>query len=163
MRIRNLYLALKGQLPLKRAFRNFFITRNAWGMFSKNSCINQSTKKPKISYGSVESAKKAAEKMSEKKGVHFSYYKCVFCDGYHIGKNRDNKIPRDLRLGDPFMYNGRYFVILDNYHEYSTEKVPLKIIKKATEMLEERVKFYVSLDMFEGYGYGRDIVLGAYK
>lgn len=91
MKIRNLYLELKGQLPWKRFLRNFFITRNAWGMFYKSSHINQSTGKPKISYGSVESARKAAEKMSEKKGVHFSYYKCVFCDGYHIGKNRDNK------------------------------------------------------------------------
>lgn len=92
MKLNNLILALKGQLPLKRAFRNFFITGNAWGMFSKNSHINQSSGKEKGKYGSYESAKKAADKMSEKKGVHFSVYKCVFCDGYHIGKNRDNKI-----------------------------------------------------------------------
>lgn len=29
--------------------------------------------------------------MKEKLGKHFSVYKCVFCDGYHLGKNRDNK------------------------------------------------------------------------
>jgi len=29
--------------------------------------------------------------MSKKHGVHFSNYKCIFCDGYHLGKNRDNK------------------------------------------------------------------------
>jgi hypothetical protein len=40
----------------------------------------------------VEGAKKAADAMSKKRGAHFSYYKCLFCDGYHIGKNRDNKI-----------------------------------------------------------------------
>lgn len=87
---KNLYLGLKSQLPLKRAFRNFFITGNAWGMFSKNSHINQTTDQPKISY-SYKSAVKSAEKMELKTGKHFSVYKCIFCDGYHIGKNRDNK------------------------------------------------------------------------
>ena len=28
----------------------------------------------------------------ERHNTHFSYYKCLFRDGYHIGKNRDNKI-----------------------------------------------------------------------
>ena len=42
-------------------------------------------------YNTIESARKAAESMEKKKKVHFSVYKCVFCDGYHIGKNRDNK------------------------------------------------------------------------
>lgn len=162
MRIRNLYLALKGQLPWKRAFRNFFITRNAWGMFSKNSCINQGTGKPKISYRPVESAKKAAEKMSEKKGVHFSYYKCAYCDGYHIGKNKDNKIPK-LNLGEPFKYNDRYFVILDSYHEFRKGEVPEYIAKEAYRLLSEGVRFTRSLDMYEGYEYGRDLVLNAYN
>ena len=91
IKLRNLIEALKCQLPLKRAFRNFIITRNAWGMFSINSHISQSTGKPKIQYSTKASALKAAEKMSAKMGKHFSVYKCVFCDGYHIGKNRDNK------------------------------------------------------------------------
>ena len=30
--------------------------------------------------------------MTKKYGTHFSTYKCLFCDGYHIGKNRDNKV-----------------------------------------------------------------------
>ncbi|MBR3106042.1 MAG: hypothetical protein IKH30_02515 [Clostridia bacterium] len=87
----NLFLALKCQMPLKRAFRNFFITGNGWGMFSKNSHISQSTGQPKISFPTYEKAARAAEKMGQKHGKHFSVYKCVFCDGYHIGKNRDNK------------------------------------------------------------------------
>ena len=91
IKVRNVYLGLKGQLPLKRAFRNFFITGNAWGMFSKNSHVRQDTGKEKISYPTYESAKKAADSMSKKRGVHFSVYKCIFCDGYHLGKNRDNK------------------------------------------------------------------------
>lgn len=88
MKLRNLYLALKGQLPLKRAFRNFFITRNAWGLFSKNSHIAQGSGKPKVMYNTLKSAEKAAASMEKKHGGKFRPYKCLFCDGHHIGKNR---------------------------------------------------------------------------
>lgn len=87
----NLFQALKYQLPLRRALLNFFITRNAWGMFSINSHVSQSTGKPKIVYPTYESALRSAQSMEKKHGKHFSVYKCVFCDGFHIGKNRDNK------------------------------------------------------------------------
>lgn len=51
MRIKIKYLgrALKEQLPLKRFYRNFFITKNAWGMFSKYSHINKKGN-PKVGY-----------------------------------------------------------------------------------------------------------------
>jgi len=91
MLIHNLILAIKDQLPLKRLLINFFITRNAWGMFHKNSHIAVYSGKPKVPYPTKESASKAANSMSNKKGVHFSCYKCVWCNGYHIGKNRENK------------------------------------------------------------------------
>lgn len=87
----NLFLALKEQGPLKRAFRNFFITGNAWGMFHINSHIRMDSKTEKVIYNTKISAQKAAEKMETKKDKHFSVYKCIFCHGYHIGKNRDNK------------------------------------------------------------------------
>ena len=86
--MKNLIAALKSQLPFKRAFKNFFINGNAWGLFSINSHINQSTGAEKVAYGSKESAAKAAQKMSEKHGVYFSTYKCAYCDGWHIGKNK---------------------------------------------------------------------------
>ena len=88
---RNFKIWFCDQVRRKTWFRNFFITGNAWGAFSINSHINQGTGKPKIMYNTIEGARKAAEKMSEKHGVHFSFYKCLFCDGYHIGKNRNNK------------------------------------------------------------------------
>lgn len=91
IKIKNLILALKEQGPLKRAFRNFFITGNAWGLFHKNSHIRQDTGKSKVIYNTKESAKKAAESMEKKRNVHFSVYKCIYCDGYHLGKNRENK------------------------------------------------------------------------
>lgn len=92
MKIRNLYLALKEQGPFKRFIYNFLVTRNAWGMFHKNSHISQRSGKPKVSYGSMKSASKAAISMEKKHDTHFSRYKCLWCDGYHIGKNRSNKI-----------------------------------------------------------------------
>ncbi len=91
IKLKNLYLGLKGQLPLKRAFRNFFITGNAWGMFSKSSHIRQDNGQPKVTYNTFVSTQKAAKSMEKKYNKHFSVYKCIFCDGYHLGKNRDNK------------------------------------------------------------------------
>ena len=88
---RNFKIWIKDQFRRKTWFRNFFITRNAWGGFSVCSHINQNTGQPKVTYNHLESAKKSAEAMSKKTGKHFSFYKCLFCDGYHIGKNMNNK------------------------------------------------------------------------
>ena len=67
--MKNLIPALKSQLPLKRALRNFFITGNAWDLFSINSHINQTSGKEKVVYGSKDSAMRAAQSMSKKYGV----------------------------------------------------------------------------------------------
>lgn len=93
MRIKwkNFRLWFIDQVIRKRAFYNFFISGNAWGAFSINSHIRASTGEPKVTYNTVESARRAAESMSKKYGKHFSTYKCLFCDGYHVGKNRNNK------------------------------------------------------------------------
>lgn len=90
IKLKNLKLALQDQLPFKRAFRNFFITGNAWGMFSKRSHLNLDGK-PKVVYNTRPSAEKAAASMGTKYTKHFSVYKCIYCNGYHLGKNRDNK------------------------------------------------------------------------
>jgi len=91
LKLNNVLLALYEQGPLKRAFRNFVITRNAWGMFYIASHQRQDNGKLKVMYNTKESAQKAADSMKNKLNKHFSVYKCVFCDGYHLGKNRDNK------------------------------------------------------------------------
>lgn len=91
MKFRNVILVIKDQMPLKRFVKNFFITRNAWGLFHINSHISQSSGQPKVTYGSKKSAEKAANSMYKKTGKWFSNYKCLHCDGYHVGKNRDNK------------------------------------------------------------------------
>lgn len=88
MKLKNLFLALKYQLPLSRAFRNFFITRNAWGMFHRNSHFRQDINVPKVTYTTYKSANKACVSMEKKYEGKFRAYKCVFCDGFHIGKNK---------------------------------------------------------------------------
>jgi hypothetical protein len=90
VKLKNILLALKHQLPFKRAFRNFFITGNAWGMFYKRSHYREDGKE-KQGYPTTKSAQRAADSMKKKHDKHFSIYKCIFCDGYHLGKNRDNK------------------------------------------------------------------------
>ena len=93
----NFKVWMADQIKRKAWFRNFFITRNAWGAFSINSHRNQHTGKDKIMYPNIKSAKKAAEAMSKKHNTYFSFYKCLFCDGYHIRKNRDNKTEYDRK------------------------------------------------------------------
>ena len=93
MKLRNILLALKDQLPIKRFFRNFFVTRNAWGLFHINSHVAAGSGKLKVMYNSKATAEKSAVAMMKKNGCYFSNYKCIHCDGYHIGRNRDNKTP----------------------------------------------------------------------
>jgi len=90
MKLKNLIKALKHQGPIKRAFRNFCVTGNAWGLFHKRSHLTIKGK-PKVMYNTEATAKKATESMSNKTGKYFSVYKCIYCDGYHLGRNRDNK------------------------------------------------------------------------
>jgi len=78
-------------MPLKRFIRNFFITRNAWGLFYINSHVNQNTGKEKVGYNTKKTALKSAEAMGRKHDKHFSTYRCAYCGKFHIGKNRDNK------------------------------------------------------------------------
>lgn len=91
--LKNIGLVIKDQMPLSRAFRNFVITRNAWGLFHINSHISQGTGNPKIKYNTKASATKAAAAMHKKYGHWYSNYKCLHCEGYHVGKTRDNKAP----------------------------------------------------------------------
>lgn len=93
MKLRNVFLALKDQMPISRFFRNLR-KGHLIGLFSKRSHENADGK-PKISYGSKASATKAAAAMTKKRCVYFSNYKCVWCDGYHIGKNSENKITQN--------------------------------------------------------------------
>lgn len=91
MKLKNVILALRDQGPWRRFIRNFFVTRNAWGLFHINSHVAQGTGKLKVMYNTKPTALKAAEALKRKYGSHYSVYKCMRCDGYHIGRNRENK------------------------------------------------------------------------
>ena len=86
MKIRNIFLALKDQLPLTRLLRNLW-KGSLFGLFHERSHLNWDGK-PKIMYNTKATAVKSAAKMAEKHGVYFSNYKCMRCDGFHIGKNQ---------------------------------------------------------------------------
>jgi hypothetical protein len=86
--MKNLILALKDQGPFLRFMKNFFITRNAWGLFSKNSHISQGSGVEKVKYNTKKTALGSAISMEKKTGNKFSAYKCIYCDGYHIGKTK---------------------------------------------------------------------------
>lgn len=91
MTLKNLIRALREQGPFKRFLKNFIYSKNGWGLFYKGSHISKRSDKPKIGYKTKTSAQKAAEAMSKKNKIHFSHYKCIYCDDYHIGVNRHNR------------------------------------------------------------------------
>jgi hypothetical protein len=95
MKLRNIYLAIKDQFPLSRLWRNLR-KGHLFGLMSKRSHENANGN-PKVMYNSKATAEKSAlamrEKHLKKHGVlvWFSNYKCMRCDGFHIGKNREHK------------------------------------------------------------------------
>ncbi len=89
MTLKNIILVLKYQGPFVRFVRNLF-KGHLIGLCSKRSHLNGSGI-PKVKYNTKQTATKVAEQMATKHGKYFSNYKCLFCDGYHIGKNIENK------------------------------------------------------------------------
>lgn len=87
MKIRNIWLAFLDQGPPRRFIRNLIKTRFA-GLFHINSHISQASGLPKVMYNTKKTALGAAQTMMKKRqGFYFSAYKCLYCDGFHIGKN----------------------------------------------------------------------------
>lgn len=85
MRLRNIWLALLDQGPPRRFLRNLFQGRLR-GVLQRRSHVTMHGK-PKVEFGHKETAENAAREMETKTGKKFSSYKCLYCDGYHIGKN----------------------------------------------------------------------------
>lgn len=68
--------------------RNFLPGGNGWGIFSRRSHLKVNGM-PKVTYYDAGSAGAASRAMARKhKGAVFEGYKCIWCDGYHVGKNR---------------------------------------------------------------------------
>ena len=90
---KELLKAMWFQMKHKHAFKNIFITHHAFGVLHLASHVNTHSNegKPKVMYNTLASATKAAESMGKKHDAHFSVYKCAYCKGYHVGRNKDNR------------------------------------------------------------------------
>lgn len=82
MRLRNLALGIADQ-----SFRSFFVTRDGWGIFSRRSHVRHDGKE-KVAHQTKRKAEVVAHAMSSKSNSALEAYKCIYCDGYHIGRNR---------------------------------------------------------------------------
>jgi len=89
MKLKNVILAIKDQMPPQRFLRNL-MKGHLIGLASKRSHLRDDGS-PKVMYNTKATAQKVAKQMLEKKGKYFSNYKCLWCDGYHLGKNSENK------------------------------------------------------------------------
>ncbi len=89
IKIKNLILAFKDQGPFLRFIRNLK-KGHILGILNERSHLNGEYNL-KVMYNTKKAAIKTANTMTEKYGKRFSNYKCIYCDGYHVGKNRENK------------------------------------------------------------------------
>jgi hypothetical protein len=78
--------ALRDQLPVRRFVRNV-INGKLLGLLHPRSHYREDGS-AKVAYSTKASALRAATKMQAKHGHYFSRYKCAYCKGYHLGKNR---------------------------------------------------------------------------
>lgn len=84
IKFKNLTLVIRERLSAS----NFYIIRDTIGLFNTSSHISSVSQKEKVMYKTKESSKKACLAMEKKHKVGFSSYKCLYCDGFHIGKNK---------------------------------------------------------------------------
>lgn len=89
MKLKNLLLAVVDQGPFPRFARNL-VKGHLLGLVSKRSHVREGGS-PKIAYSTRPKAEAAAVAMEAKTSHRFSIYKCIYCDGFHIGKNADRQ------------------------------------------------------------------------
>lgn len=86
IRYRNLKIWFTELLERQNVWKQLFDYRMVWGAFSIHSHLRRSDGKPNITFSTRKKAVKAATDMQLKYGVPFSAYKCLYCDGWHVGK-----------------------------------------------------------------------------
>jgi hypothetical protein len=86
IKLKNLYLALKYQLPWTKLLRRIF-TGTIKGLLSKRSHY-RSNGNTKVRYNTEETAKKSADRLQVLNDIHFAVYRCIYCGGFHVGANR---------------------------------------------------------------------------
>lgn len=86
IRYSNLKIWWKELLERENVWKQLFDYRMVWGAFSVYSHRRRSDGKPNITFSTRKKAVKAATEMQLKYGVPFSAYKCLYCNGWHVGK-----------------------------------------------------------------------------
>ena len=117
------------------------------GLVSKRSHYRHDLK-PKVMYNTKLTAQKAASALAIKHGSYFSNYKCIYCDGYHIGKNRENKKQQSM---------------IKEVWEVSKVALPRTRYEVLSKMMEEVGELSQEVGIVEGYQKrkaGKDGVLG---
>jgi len=89
MKLKNIILAFRDQLPISRFIKNLW-KGHLIGLCSKRSHFRDDGT-AKVMYNTKKTAVRVAKQMMDKNGTYYSNYKCLYCDGYHIGRNLDNK------------------------------------------------------------------------
>ena len=92
--LRNIFIAILAQGPFLRFCRNIF-NGKLLGLFHKRSHFRDNGES-KIAFTTKKKAEKSAIRMERIKGIHFSVFKCVFCNGWHIGANRYQMRKNDI-------------------------------------------------------------------
>ncbi len=82
---KNVILAFKDRLPINKLFYELIIKTHIIGYITKR-CHLREDGESKIMYNTRDTALKIAKRMTKKQGKIFCGYKCIWCDGYHIGK-----------------------------------------------------------------------------
>ena len=86
--IKNLWIWLADQFKSPGTILN----RKAWGVFSVYSHLRRSDRKAKKVFATKDKALKEAEVLGKRHDAHFSVYKCLYCDGWHVAKDAMKKV-----------------------------------------------------------------------
>ena len=100
IKLRNIPIWLADQLKQPSWFVSLFVTGKVWAAFSVYSHVRANDGQEKVFYPTKDKALKAAGKMTSKHGVHFSAYKCLYCDGWHVGRNGYKKTAEVNDIGE---------------------------------------------------------------
>ena len=67
---------------------HFYVIRDVLGLFNRNSHISSISGQKKVMHKTKALANKEKDRMENKTDKAFSSYKCLYCNGFHIGKNK---------------------------------------------------------------------------
>lgn len=85
IKVKELIIWLKDQLSHPHTLFN----RKTWGVLSVYAHVRRSDRREKIATSTKEKALAVAKSMEEKYGGRYSIYKCLYCNGWHVAKEKE--------------------------------------------------------------------------